>query len=212
MTTQEIKDKVFEKAVFGGYSMPEVDDYLDEICTTIEALEKENATLNAKMQVLVKTVNQYRAGEETMRQSIISAQEFSEKIKNDAKAYAEKVMADADAAANERLGSIKGEVAAEEARLAEIKASCTKLIAEARGLCLRQLDYLGGRASSPAKTAPAGKTPESSIDETVRSIEASVEKLADEAEPGLDLSHAIESEAPGESVKLDDMTRLFNMN
>lgn len=212
MTTQEIKDKVFEKAVFGGYSMPEVDDYLDEICTAIEALEKENATLNAKMQVLVKTVNQYRAGEETMRQSIISAQEFSEKIKNDAKAYAEKVMADADAAANERLGSIKGEVAAEEARLAEIKASCTKLIAEARGLCLRQLEYLGGRASSPAKTAPAGKTPESSIDETVRSIEASVEKLADEAEPGLDLSHAIESEAPGESVKLDDMTRLFNMN
>ena len=48
ITPQDIKEKTFEKALFGGYDMAAVDAFLEEISTDLALLQRENATLRAR--------------------------------------------------------------------------------------------------------------------------------------------------------------------
>ena len=48
------------------------------------------------------------------------------------------------------------------------------------------------------------------MDETVRSISESVERLPDEPEPKIDVSDVMDA-APGGKITPDDVTRLFDM-
>ena len=47
ITYQDIREKSFDnaKAVFGGYDMGAVEDYLDDVADAFEALQKENSAL-----------------------------------------------------------------------------------------------------------------------------------------------------------------------
>ena len=49
MTVQEIQEIGFEKAVFGGYDMKSVDTFLERVAEEFAAMQKENASLKAKM-------------------------------------------------------------------------------------------------------------------------------------------------------------------
>ena len=49
------------------------------------------------------------------------------------------------------------------------------------------------------------------MDETVRSIERSVERIPDEPEPKIDVSSVMDDPAPRETITPDDVTRLFDM-
>ena len=60
LTPQEIQEQKFEKAVFGGYDMEQIDKFLDVVLTDYSSLYKENAALKAKMRVLVDKIEEYR--------------------------------------------------------------------------------------------------------------------------------------------------------
>ena len=61
LTPQEVSEHAFAKASFGGYNMAMVDEFLDLLTEDYTTLYKENATLKAKMKVLVDKVEEYRA-------------------------------------------------------------------------------------------------------------------------------------------------------
>ena len=67
LTPQEVSEHAFAKASFGGYNMAMVDEFLDVLTADYTTLYKENATLKAKMKVLVDKVEEYRSTEEAMR-------------------------------------------------------------------------------------------------------------------------------------------------
>ena len=98
MTPQDIREKIFEKAVFGGYDMGSVDDFMEEMASELEAAQRESATLKAKMKVLVDKIEEYRASEDAMRMTLLSAQKLSSQIEAEARARADKVVAEAQAA------------------------------------------------------------------------------------------------------------------
>ena len=58
LSPQDISDKVFVKAVFGGYDMTGVDDFLEGVAGDYAALYKENAILKGKLKVLVEKVEE----------------------------------------------------------------------------------------------------------------------------------------------------------
>ena len=99
MTPQDIREKIFEKAVFGGYDMGSVDDFMEEMASELEAAQRESATLKAKMKVLVDKIEEYRASEDAMRMTLLSAQKLSSQIEAEARARADKGVAEAQAAA-----------------------------------------------------------------------------------------------------------------
>ena len=63
LTPQEVSEHAFTKA-FNGYNMTMVDEFLDILTADYTTLYKENATLKAKMKVLVEKVEEYRSTEE----------------------------------------------------------------------------------------------------------------------------------------------------
>ena len=196
MTPQDIREKIFEKAVFGGYDMGSVDDFMEEMASELEAAQRESATLKAKMKVLVDKIEEYRASEDAMRMTLLSAQKLSSQIEAEARARADKVVAEAQATAARSLDGLKSETRREEARFLE----------DARALCQRQLDFLNGNTA--AQAAPAS---EEAVDAAVKSIEASVARIPDEPAPQIDISPVMGERAPRQTITPDDMTRLFNM-
>ena len=60
LTPQQLEQITFSKAVFGGYDMQQVDDALEPLMQDYVTLYKENATLKAKMKILVEKFEQLR--------------------------------------------------------------------------------------------------------------------------------------------------------
>ena len=84
ITAQDIREKTFEKAVFGGYDMATVDAFLEEVANDLLLLQKENTTLKGKMKVLVDKVEEYRRNEDALQMAVVSAQKMGSMIEKDA--------------------------------------------------------------------------------------------------------------------------------
>ena len=80
LTPQEGSEHAFAKASFGGYNMAMVDEFLDVLTADYTTLYKENATLKAKMKVLVDKVEEYRSTEEAMRKALLTAQKMADEL------------------------------------------------------------------------------------------------------------------------------------
>lgn len=207
MKPQDIREKTFEKAVFGGYDMGSVDDFMEEAAAELEAAQKEGLVLKSKLKVLVDKIEEYRASEDAMRMTLLSAQKLGAQIETEAREQAEKIVADADAVAARALESLKTEIAREEAKLMEAKTATAKFFEDARALCNRQLDYL----DRIPEIIPAAEKKEAVIDDAVRSIESSVSRISAEPAPEIDITTAMEQPTPDEDIPQDDVTRLFSM-
>lgn len=154
MTPQDIREKTFEKAMFGGYDMAAVQNYQEEVATELANAQKEIAVLKGKMKVLVDKIEEYRASEDAMRLAILSAQKVGKQIEDDAQARADKMLSEAKNTSDRILGGLQHETANEEAKLLNAKTSCAKFLEDVRNLCLTQLEYLDGVAGSKAASAP----------------------------------------------------------
>lgn len=167
ITSQDIRAKSFEKAVFGGYDMAAVDQYLESVAQEIDARSKEISTLKSKMKILANKVEEYRSTEDAMRLALVSAQQLATQIEADARAKAEAILADATAQSVEVLASLQNETAAEEAKLEAAKTSLAAFLNDARSMCETQLRFLN-------------ELPEALYGEATPEIEDGVDEAADE--------------------------------
>ncbi len=161
MTPQDIREKTFEKAMFGGYDMAAVQNYQEEVATELANAQKEVAVLKGKMKVLVDKIEEYRASEDAMRLAILSAQKVGKQIEDDAQARADKILGEAKDTSDRILGGLQHETANEEAKLLNAKTSCAKFLEDVRNLCLNQLEYLDKIAGSKAAAAQPAAQPAS---------------------------------------------------
>ena len=60
LTPQEIQETTFQKAVFGGYDMQQVDQLVEPMIRDYTTLYKENAVLKDKLKVLVRRLEEIR--------------------------------------------------------------------------------------------------------------------------------------------------------
>ena len=197
ITAQDIREKGFERARMGGYDMASVDDFLEELADDVAATQKENAVLKSKMKVLVDKIEEYRSNEEALNAAILSAQKLAVQIESDARKRAADTIAEAEAKAKETIGSISERADAEEKRLADAKAAVGKYIEAAKALCHTQLGKLGKIADEMEVPEQEEMIPEAAaipvaaadaepaiheavaadVDETVRAIENSANRL-----------------------------------
>ena len=76
VTLEEIRDKKFERAMFGGYAAEEVDIFLEAVASSFSALENENGELRAKMTVLADKIKEYRSIEDGIKDTLLAAQKM----------------------------------------------------------------------------------------------------------------------------------------
>ena len=142
LTPQEVSTHAFAKAVMGGYNMAMVDEFLDELTDDYTALYKENAALKAKMKVLVEKVEEYRATEDSMRATLLTAQRMADSIVRDAEAKRDEILAKADTDAKEKTVQYQQELTVAQERLAQGQQELAKFISASRDLCARELQFL----------------------------------------------------------------------
>ena len=142
LTPQEISGKEFVKAVFGGYDMSAVDDFLETLTADYAALYKENAILKSKIKVLVEKVEEYRKTDDAMRMALLTAQRMSDEITAEAKKKSEEMLKQADTDVRDRLGEMKNRFATEEDRLKSLKSETTKYIKASQEIVRQYSQFL----------------------------------------------------------------------
>ena len=129
-TPQQIDEISFDKAVFGGYDMQSVDEFLEPLTEDYVTLYKENALLKSKMRVLVEKLEEYRRNESSMRDAIVNAQKTCDKMVREAEAKCTKMLNDANATAAESARNADSLIAAENARVEDAKKVASAKITE----------------------------------------------------------------------------------
>jgi cell division initiation protein len=168
LTPQEVSTHAFTKAVMGGYNMAMVDEFLDELTDDYTALYKENAALKAKMKVLVEKVEEYRATEDSMRATLLTAQRMADSIVKEAEEKRDQILAQAENGARERAAACEQELTASQSRLQQGQQELAQFISASRELCDRQLKFLEQLPQLPVETAaPAEEHPVEEIEEKV---------------------------------------------
>ena len=79
ITPLDIENKEFKKGL-RGYNEHEVDTYLDEIKKEYENLYRENIELKDKLNALSEQIKRYKTIEETLKETLIVAQQTAEEV------------------------------------------------------------------------------------------------------------------------------------
>ena len=155
LTPQEVSSHAFTKGFMGGYNMAMVDEFLDELTDDYTALYKENAALKAKMKVLVEKVEDYRATEDSMRATLLTAQKMADSIVREAEAKRNTLLAQAESDARERIAQIQLEVEAAEDRLRQGQRELAQFIAATQSVCNKELEFLERLPQLPVEISAA---------------------------------------------------------
>ncbi len=174
LTVQEIQAVNFEKAVFGGYDMKAVDEFLEHITEDFAALQKENAALKSKMKVLVDKIEEYRSVEDGMRRALVSAQGIAQETLDKAKTEAEQLVQKARSETEMRVESYRMQIAAASKKLEDAKAKNAEFVAQLSAVYEEQLKSLVALSASDLletenayPTEPISITPEPAVQKTV---------------------------------------------
>ena len=160
LTPQEVSERAFPKASFGGYNMAQVDELLDLLTADYTSLYNENAVMKSKMKVLVEKVEEYRATEDAMRKALMTAQRMADELVKEAEAKKAQILSDAEGEAKERVANIRKQAGDEEFRLSAAQSATAAYVAKVRALHEQELRYLDGLSQlCPAAPVWTGVTP-----------------------------------------------------
>ncbi len=90
----DILEKKFEKAAF-GYKPEAVEDFLSEISEAYDKLLWEKKELDKKIKVLAEKVQEYREQEDSLKETLLTAQRLGDSLVKDSKVKAEATLTDA---------------------------------------------------------------------------------------------------------------------
>ena len=214
-TPQEVSEKVFPKASFGsgGYAMAAVDEFLDTLTEDYTALYKENVALKAKLKVLAEKVEEYRATEDAMRSTLLTAQRMAAKLVQEAQEEKDNLLNEARAQHAAEIRLLDDETNVAKQKLALAQQNLADFIQRSRALCEEHAAFLTSLPELvPAvEAAPIAAAPvESDLQKDILSVFDTVEPAVDEdptvvMEP-VQFEAAEEVAAPAAEEIVDDYT------
>ncbi len=142
ITPLDIENKRFAKQMMNGYSVEEVDEFLDEVTADYTKNYKEINELRAKVEELNNSLVQYRTIESTLQNTLIMAQTTAEEVKNVAKQKAEQIVNDAKSSAQQRVDELNNEILMKQKELDDIKKQFDIYKAKMESLLISQLELL----------------------------------------------------------------------
>lgn len=84
LTPAQIRSHKFISAVRGSYKAEEVDAFFEEVADSYEQSFRENAELIKKISVLAQKVEEYRAEEDNIKSTLLTAQRVADEMTGDA--------------------------------------------------------------------------------------------------------------------------------
>ena len=142
ITPLDIENKKFSKQVMNGYSVDEVDDFLDDLTVEYEKLFKENAEYKNDIVRLKEDMEHYKAIESTLQNTLVMAQTTAEDVKNVAKQQADQIIAEAKLNAEKEVDYLENEISLKKKELEDIQREFDVYKAKMESLLISQLEIL----------------------------------------------------------------------
>lgn len=142
VTPLDIENKKFSKQLMNGYSVEEVDDFLDEITASYEKLYKERSEFDTKVGEYERKLEHYKSIEGTLNNTLIMAQSTAEDIKNVAKQQAEQIIKNSENEARETIIKLEQQIELKKKELDDIQKQFDVYKAKMESLLISQLELL----------------------------------------------------------------------
>lgn len=142
ITPLDIENKKFSKQMMNGYSVEEVDDFLDELTADYSKNYKEATELRTKVEELTKSLEHYKTIEETLQNTLIIAQTTADDVKKVANQQAEQIINEAKATAQKQASDLDNEIIGKKKELEDVKKQFDIYKAKMESLLISQLELL----------------------------------------------------------------------
>lgn len=179
MTPNDVAQHRFATSRFSGYNTNDVDDFLDQLTADYTALYKENAVLKSKMKVLVDKIAEYRATEDDMRTTLLSARKTADNIVAEAEEKQRQMLLEAENEVGVRRMELRRDIENSEAQLAAARQSTLDfasgmraLVAQQQSFLDRQVEFLDRLSEIEAPPAPNKPDDTANSDAPERSAES----------------------------------------
>lgn len=141
-TPLDIENKKFAKQMMNGYSVEEVDNFLDELTLDYEKLYKQSNESENKISELEASIAKYRSLESTLQNTLVMAQSTADEVKKTAQQQADQIIRDAQSAARTQLMELEQQITIKTKELEEMKKQFDVYKAKMESLLISQLELL----------------------------------------------------------------------
>lgn len=142
LTPLDIENKKFSKQMMNGYSVEEVDDFLDELTEDYEKLYKEVSENKNKLDELTESIGKYRNIENTLQNTLVMAQTAADDMKNAAKKEAEQIINEAQTEAKQAAMELEQKINLKKKELEDLEKQFDVYKAKMEALLISQLELL----------------------------------------------------------------------
>ncbi len=142
ITPLDIENKRFSKQMMNGYSVEEVDDFLDDLTEDYTKNYKEATELKAKVEELTQSLEHYKTIEETLQSTLLMAQKTAEDVKKVAQQQADQIINDAKGVAQKQANDLDNEIIVKKKELEDVKKQFDIYKAKMESLLISQLELL----------------------------------------------------------------------
>lgn len=142
ITPLDIENKKFAKQMMNGYSVEEVDEFLDDLTIDYEKAYKENSELKNRVDELEASLAHYKTIEGTLQSTLVMAQNTAEEVKNVAKQQAEQIIKEAEGNARKSVDDLSQEIVMKKKELEDVKKQFDVYKAKMEALLISQLELL----------------------------------------------------------------------
>lgn len=142
ITPLDIENKKFSKQMMNGYSVEEVDEFLDDLTADYEKAYKQSTELKARVDELERSLVHYKTIEDTLQNTLVMAQSTAEEVKEVARQQAEQIIKEAEGNARKSVDDLGQEILMKKKELEDIKKQFDVYKAKMESLLISQLELL----------------------------------------------------------------------
>jgi len=140
LTVKDILEKTFKRS-FKGYDEDEVDKFLDLIIDEFKALQSELETVKDELAKTRESYERIKHSEETIMNTLVSAQKTSEHMIGEAKRRAEMIISSAEATARQKAEQTMRDLEEAKERIEELKGCAQGFAASFANMINTQAAY-----------------------------------------------------------------------
>ncbi len=142
LTPLDIENKKFSKQMMNGYSVEEVDEFLDDLTVDYEKAYKQSSELKTRVEELEKSLLHYKTIEDTLQNTLMMAQSTAEEVKEVARQQAEQIIKEAEGNARKSVDDLGQEILIKKKELEDIKQQFEVYKAKMESLLISQLELI----------------------------------------------------------------------
>ena len=141
-TPLDIENKKFAKQIMNGYSVEEVDDFLDQLTVVYEKMYKEASENKRRIEELEKSIEHYKTIEGTLQNTLVMAQSAADEVKNIAKQQAEQIVKEAEGSARKSADDLTQTIVLKKKELEDVEKQFDIYKAKMESLLISQLELI----------------------------------------------------------------------